>query len=155
MTMTTTLRKYLDRNGIKYNIIPHRPTSTSINTAQTAHINGKFVAKSVILEDNLGYLMAVVPASEHVAIERLNRILDRHMQLAPENELNELFSDCEPGAIPPVGSAYGLQSIIDEDLLHCSDIYFEAGNHRELIHVRGKDFNQLMEGAPHSNISMQ
>jgi len=154
MTKTTRLQKYLDRNGIKYDIIPHRPTSTSLESAQTVHINGKFVAKSVILEDHLGYLMAVVPASEHVAIERLNAILDRNMDLTPENELTELFTDCEPGAIPPIGPAYGIQSIIDEDLLHCSDIYFEAGNHRDLIHVRGKDFTQLMEGAPHSRIAM-
>jgi Ala-tRNA(Pro) deacylase len=47
-----------------------------------------------------------------------------------------------------------MQTIVDEDLLHCSDIYFEAGNHRELIHVKGKDFNQLMQGAPHSKISV-
>jgi Ala-tRNA(Pro) deacylase len=154
MTMTTTLQKFLTQNGIDFDIIPHRPTSTSINTAQTVHINGKFVAKSVILEDELGYLMAVVPASEHVMLDKLNKILDRQMELAPEAELTKVFFDCEPGAIPPIGSAYGIQSIIDEDLLHCSDIYFEAGNHRELVHVNGHDFKQLMEGAPHSKIAM-
>lgn len=154
MTMTTTLQKYLSNNSISYDLIPHRMTMTSIDSAQTVHINGKFVAKSVILEDDLGYLMAVVPASEHVQIDKLNKMLDRKMELAPESELTKVFFDCEPGAIPPVGSAYGIQSIIDEDLLHCSDIYFEAGNHRELIHIKGKDFKQLMEGAPHWKISV-
>lgn len=154
MTMTTTLQKFLSSSGIAFDIIPHRQTDTSINSAQTAHINGKFVAKPVILEDDLGYLMAVVPASERVELDKLNKILDRHMELAPEQEIVDIFFDCEPGAIPPIADAYGMQTIVDEDLLHCSDIYFEAGNHRELIHVKGKDFNQLMQGAPHSKISV-
>lgn len=154
MTMTTTVQNFLAKNGVAYDIVPHRMTSTSMNSAQSAHVSGEMVAKSVILEDELGYLMAVVPATRHVKIGKLNRILDRHMGLTTEAELKELFFDCATGAIPPIGPAYNMLSIVDEDLLHCSDIYFEAGNHEELIHIKGKDFQELMKGAPHSSISL-
>ena len=56
MTMTTTVQKYLAKNGIAYDIVPHSTTSTTLNSAQTAHVRGDMVAKSVILEDEIGYL---------------------------------------------------------------------------------------------------
>jgi len=154
MSMTTTLQKYLAENGVAYDILPHSATSSCLSAANSTHINGHMVAKPVILEDETGYLMAVIPATEHVKVSKLNRILDRDMILAREDELKDLFSDCDVGAIPPIGSAYGVQSIIDDDLLECSDIYFEAGNHRELVHIKGHDFQRLMRGAPHSKITL-
>ena len=154
MTMTTTLQNFLATNGIAYDIVPHRLTSTTLNSAQSAHVQGDMVAKSVILEDEIGYLMAVVPANKHVKIRKLNQLLDRHMGLATEDELKDLFFDCDLGAIPPIGPAYGVLSIVDDELLECKDIYFEAGNHQELIHIKGKDFKRLMKGAPHSSICL-
>ena len=154
MTMTTTVQTLLTQNGISYDVLPHRKTGTSVNSALSSHVTANMVAKSVILEDRLGYLMAVIPANKHVKIAKLNKVLDRNMMLACEDELKDLFTDCDIGAIPPFGSVYHMQSIIDEDLLHCSDIYFEAGNHEELIHVKGSDFRRLMQGAPHTSISL-
>ena len=113
MSMTTTLQKYLADNGVSYDILPHSATSSSLSAAHSTHVHGHMVAKPVILEDEAGYLMAVVPATEHVKMGKLNRILDRDMTLAREDELRELFTDCDLGAIPPMGSAYGMQSIID------------------------------------------
>jgi len=154
MSMTTTIQKYLADNGVAYDILPHSLTSSSLSAAHSTHVFGHMVAKPVILEDEAGYLMAVIPATDHVKVSKLNRILDRDMILAREDELKDLFFDCDVGAIPPMGSAYGIQSIIDDDLLECSDIYFEAGDHRELIHIKGRDFQRLMRGAPHSKISL-
>ncbi len=152
MTMTTTLQNYLTQNGIAYDLVPHNMTSTSMGSARAAHINSGMVAKPVILEDELGYLMAVVPANAQVKIGKLNQVLDRRMGLATEAELKELFTDCDIGAIPPFGQVYHMQSIVDDSLLECSDIYFEAGNHHELVHINGKAFKKLMQGAPHSRI---
>ena len=39
MTMTTTVQNFLAKNGIAYDIVPHRMTSTSMNSAQTAHVH--------------------------------------------------------------------------------------------------------------------
>lgn len=152
MTMTATVQSYLANNGIAFDVIPHRMTTTSVSTAQSAHVDARLVAKPVILEDEMGYLMAIVPANEHVRIGRLNKILNRHMGLATEQELRGLFSDCDLGAIPPLAPAYNMQFIVDDQLLRCKDIYIESGNHEELIHIKGKDFQRLMRGAPHSHL---
>ncbi len=152
--MTTTLQEYLTQNGIEFEILPQHSSSTSLASTRCTHVRGHLIAKPVIFEDKTGFLMAVVPANERVKVGKLNRMLNRDMSLAREEDLRNLFADCDSGAIPPIGSAYGIQSIIDDDLLRCSDIYFETGSHNELIHIKGRDFHKLMEGAPHSKISL-
>lgn len=152
MEMAGTLIKYLAQHGIAYDRLPHRHTDSSINSAHAAHIPDGKLAKPVILEDEAGYVMAVIPADQHIKIARLNRILNRQMGLATEEELGPLFQDCEPGAVPPLGQAYGLETIVDSNLDDCNDIYFEAGNHEELVRVKGTDFRKLMKNNMHATI---
>ena len=152
MEMAKTLEGFLDMNGVEYDMLMHHHTDSSINSAHAAHIPESQLAKPVILEDVQGYVMAVIPADSHIKIRELNRLLDRNMGLATENEIPDLFKDCEPGAIPPVGQAYGMQTIVDNNLDACSDIYFESGNHEELVHMNGAAFRQLMKNAQYASI---
>ncbi len=154
MSMTTMLQKYLLQNDITFEILPKPSNSNRLGSTRCTHVKGHLIAKPVIFEDKTGYLMAVVPADERVKVSKLNQLLNRNMSLANEDDLRNLFTDCDSGVIPPIGSAYGIQSIIDDDLLRCSDIYFDTGDHNELIHIKGRDFHRLMEGAPHSKISL-
>ena len=64
-----------------------------------------------------------------------------------------MFTDCEPGAIPSIGSAYGVNTVIDEMLGQQTDIYFEAGDHRELVHVNGVQFAAIGAHAKHGCFS--
>ncbi len=152
MAIALTLQRYLAQKGIAYDTLHHKYTSTSINTASTAHVPAEKLAKPVILEDEDGYLMAVIPATRHVKIGKINHVLDRNMGLATESELEKLFSDCDLGAIPPIGEAYGIDSIVDESLTDFPDVYFEAGDHEDLIHLKGTSFRKLMKNAQHAAI---
>jgi Ala-tRNA(Pro) deacylase len=97
--------------------------------------------------------MAVIPATHHVELGLLGRQLNRQLGLATETELSQLFRDCNVGAIPPIGQAYGVDVIMEDSLSDCADIYFEAGDHTELIHMRGTDFLKLMSAASHGHFS--
>ncbi|MBI1421934.1 MAG: hypothetical protein GC149_00625 [Gammaproteobacteria bacterium] len=152
MAISPTLQKFLNDNAIAYEVLSHSPTATSLNSAHAAHIPGNKMAKPVILEDEDGYLMAVIPANEHVKIRELNHSLKRNVGLATERELYRLFSDCVIGAIPPVGAAYGMQTVVDDSLLQCDDVYFEAGDHEELIHVKGVSFRKMMAHSQHARL---
>lgn len=153
MTMSNTLQQYLEQQGIRYELVTHRHTESSMNAAGSAHISAAKIAKPVILEDDTGYLMAVVPAHHHVKINVVNRILGRKMGLATEQELRPLFADCEEGAIPPVGQAYGMDTIVDDCLAECSDLYLEAGDHEDFIHLQAPAYRQLMAQVQHGKIS--
>jgi len=147
MAIATTLQEYLSAHDVDYDLVPHPYTVTSTETAQAAHVPGDRIAKAVVLEDDQGYLMAVIPASRHVALGKLHTALHRNLGLATEEDLKSLFRDCELGAIPPVADAYGMASVLDDSLVDQPDIYFEAGDHEELVHMSGAQFRALMKGA--------
>jgi Ala-tRNA(Pro) deacylase len=153
MAVATTLQDYLGRWGVEYEVVPHPHTGSSLETAEAAHVPGHKLAKCVVTEDYRGYLMVVVPASHEVEFSLLDDELDRHLEMATEQELADIFTDCEVGAIPPLGEAYGIDVAIDDSLAECDDVYFEAGDHADLIHLKGEDFRDLMAGAEHGRFS--
>lgn len=153
MSIAATVQDYLGREGVLYDTIAHEHTPDSTHSAQAAHIPGDRLAKGVMLEDDKGYLMAVVPATHKVDLGALHRALNRNLGLATDRELAELFRDCEAGALPPLGLAYGIDTILDESLVDSPDIYFEAGDHRALVHMRGSEFLRLMTNVPRGQIS--
>ena len=153
MGIAITLREYLDGTDFQYDVLPHIHTGSSSETAQASNISGDHIAKAVILEDESGYLMAVIPATHRVDLGVLHKKLGRRVGLATETELEDLFMDCEPGAVPPLGQAYGIDVVVDDSLKELDDVYFEGGDHYDLVHLKGDDFAFLMEDAKHGAIS--
>jgi Ala-tRNA(Pro) deacylase len=98
----------------------------------------------VVLEDEQGFLMVVLPSSRQVNMQELHRQLNRNLVLATENELGGLFADCEIGALPPIGPAYGVETVVDDAIAEQPDIFFEAGDHEQLIHVTAETFQTLL-----------
>lgn len=143
MAIAPTIENYLNNMAIPYQVLPHVRTGSSLRTATAAHVPARHIAKGVLLEDESGYLMAVVPANYHVHLGALRQQLGRQVGLATEQEVAELFKDCDRGAIPPVGEAYGIETVVDEDLMEAPEVYFEAGDHEELIRLEGDDFMRL------------
>src|SRR5260370_40407687 len=88
-----------------------------------------------------------------VGVGAVDRQLQRPLGLATDRERVDLFKDCEPGALPPVGLAYGIDTILDQSLVDTPDVYFEAGDHQALVHVTGSEFLKLMAHAPRAPIS--
>ena len=153
MAIALTLKEYLDKKGINYEIVKHPYSHSSMETASVAHIPGRKLAKSIVLEDSLGFIMAIIPTSHHLEVEQLAHQLNRQLDLATEEELSELFADCDVGAIPPIGDAYGMEVLVDDSLTSGEDVYFEAGDHTCLVHVSGRDFEQLVRNAEHGTFS--
>jgi len=153
MAIASTLKSYLDAHSVHFEMVEHAHTESAIDSAKSAHIPPHQMAKAVVLEDDDGYIVSVVPSNNRLNLGWVNEELERDLKLATEQELKSLFRDCATGAIPALSEAYGLKVIWDDQLKHASDIYIEAGDHEHLIHLRGEDFRQLMERLPHSVIS--
>ena len=153
MAIAQTLKTYLDQNSVEYDSVEHTHTESAMDSAKSAHIPPYQMAKAVVLEDEDGYVVSVLPSSNRLNLSWVCEELKRELHLASEPELGALFEDCEIGAVPALSEAYGLNLIWDDQLRHASDIYIEAGDHEHLIHLRGEDFQKLMESRPHSIIS--
>jgi Ala-tRNA(Pro) deacylase len=147
MSLSINLRYYLENQGKLYDILQHPRAVTSMRKAQAAHIAGDQVAKTLVIEDQEGYWLAVIPATHRLRFAKLREKVGHNVGLASEAEMQELFRDCEVGAIPPFGRPFGLKVLIDERLLNEEHVYCECGDHEELVHLSGDDFRDLMADA--------
>jgi Ala-tRNA(Pro) deacylase len=153
MAIARSLQAFLDNHGITYEVVQHPRSLTAMEAAAAAHVPGDRLAKSVLLEDENGYLMAVLPSTRRIDLGVLRMRLRRYLGLAVEDEVGALFYDCDRGAIPAAGTAYGVRTIIDDTLLEQPEVYFEAGDHEALVHVTNAQFNALMTGADHDRFT--
>jgi len=147
MSVAATVQSCLDQRSIPYALVPHPHTGSSMDTAAAAHVPGDRLAKAVIVTHDETQLMVVVPSDYHVHLGSLHHRLGGALGLATESELAGLFPDCEVGAIPPLGAAYGLKTLVDSRLLGEPEVYFEAGDHESLIKVSAQAFSTLMGDA--------
>ncbi|KDB07397.1 YbaK/prolyl-tRNA synthetase associated region [Burkholderia sp. lig30] len=153
MSMSTTLQDCLRQRASQYEVVRHPYSHSSMETAAAAHIPGDRLAKTVLLEDEQGYVAAVLPTTHAVRLSELWAQTGRHLTLAKEGELRELFKDCDAGALPPICMEYGMKTFLDESLAQQPDVYFEAGDHEALIHMDRDDFLALMDKAERGRFS--
>ena len=139
------LREFLDSHNIKYLVISHSLAYTAQNIAALAHVSGKKLAKTVIVKIDGVLAMAVIPASEHVDLDRLRALTGaRNVEIATEREFKDAFPDCETGAMPPFGNLYDMPVYADMSLSQFEEITFSAGTHRELVRMRWDDMVRLV-----------
>jgi Ala-tRNA(Pro) deacylase len=152
MSLAARVKWFLDVNRVEYEIVMHRYTDTSLESAEAAEIPGEKLAKAVLLEDAGGYVLPILPATSRLDLEKVCRELHRDLHIADADDAMHLFFDCDEGAIPPVGTAYGIPTIIDDRLLGLGDIYFEGGDHFDLVHMGGAEFFGLIPDGNHADM---
>jgi len=153
MAIAKRLERYLEDHGLGYERVHHARSATSLESARAAHVPAGKLAKCVLLHDDRGYLLAVLPASCHLELSEVVRQTQRRLALATEAELGRVFRDCELGAVPAAGHAYGIPTLVDESLLRMPDVYVESGDHEELLHVSGPAFRELVAASLHGRFS--
>jgi len=152
MSISHRLTDYLDGQGTEYEICEHEPSRTSAETARSAHVPPGQLAKSVLLEDDSGCMLAVVPSDKSVMLGQLSEMLGRkRLHLCDEQRIASMFDDCVPGAVPPVGMAWGVETIVDDELDASDVVYLEGGDHERLLRMSAEQFRELMSPALHGH----
>lgn len=156
MSIAHTVQMYLTQHQTPFEVVSHRHTVSSLRTATEANIRPSCLAKAVLLEDDLEhdhFIMAVVPANHRVELAEISKQAGRSMHLATEEDAAGLFADCEAGAIPPLGLAYGIETLLDDSLMAQPELYLEAGDHEHLVRVESRDLLRLLSGCAHGSLS--
>ncbi len=141
------LQEFLGRSAVEFEVLEHPATFDASHLAESIHVSGYHVAKTVLLRvDNDAYVIAVLPATHHVRLEDARAALSaRQVELANEEEIENRFLDCEVGALPPFGSCYDMETLVDKSLVGDENIIFEGNTHKEAIRMRYDDFVKLEE----------
>ena len=152
MSIAPQLRQFLDEAEAEYDIVEHRPTMSAMETAKSCDIPAEKLAKAVLLDtSDDDRLLAVIPSDRRLELNELRTELGGKPRLSNEAEVGKLFRDCELGSVPPVG--YGVTTIVDDTLEQQPDVYFEAGDHKSLVHMEGAEFSRLTQNARHGRFS--
>jgi Ala-tRNA(Pro) deacylase len=103
------------------------------------------MAKVVMVKADGKMLMLVLPASYQIDMKKLKKVLKaKKVGIAKEKQFEELFPDCEVGAMPPFGNLYNLEVWADQVLTEGASIVFQAGNHIETVRIKYSDYARLV-----------
>jgi Ala-tRNA(Pro) deacylase len=139
------LKEFLKNNNIQYKTLMHAQVFTSQETAESAHISGREFAKTVMVKIDGKMAMAVLPASYNINLKLFQDSLRANsVELAHEDEFEDLFPECETGAMPPFGNLYGMEVYVCDEIDEEGNIAFNSGSHTELIRMSYKDFQRLV-----------
>ena len=148
MGLAPTISSYLCDHQISYQVINHPPSNNALDTAHSAQIEPSLLAKAVVMERSNGELVMILACGDkHIHLRELNKRISPPLKFVSEAELSDYFQDCDTGAIPGFGDAYGISTLVDADLLKAPEVYLEAGDHRELILLSRSQFQYLMKNA--------
>ncbi|UVT17187.1 MAG: YbaK/EbsC family protein [Nitrospira sp.] len=145
MPIPYSLKTHLDREHVHYDVLPHSQTFRALAVARTLRVPEQVMAKVVIVKVKERFVTTVLPATWKVDVPCLRKMFGTHrVRLATEEEITQLFPDCEVGAMPPLGTLYGLPVYVDRSLTDDEEIVFEGGTHSEAIRMRYWDFAALV-----------
>lgn len=136
---------YLAEHRCRFETLGHPQTFSSLDTAHQAGISPAQLVKSLVLWNGEYYLMCLLPASRVLVLDWVDRETGYRHRLASEQEVQRLLQGCEPGAVPALGQAFDLPVLWDHCLADLDEVYFEAGDHRHLIHMEGAEFRALLD----------
>ena len=138
---------YLDREGVRYEVVEHRATFSAAAEARASGTEPQEAAKTLALHDRDGYRLAVIPALRRLDLHRCRELLNAtsHLRLATEAELERDFPMFEVGALPPLGPMLPVPEIIDVHLLYHERLLCAGGDHRHAIRLDPRDLLRLTE----------
>ena len=144
MAVTEQVQEFLRQSNLAYSVFPHAPAYTAQEEAAITHIPGRDWAKPVVFFADGEPIQAVVSADLIVDVEQLLVLTGAvRIRLATEEELESLYPDCEPGAMPPLGPLYNQPVFVDVALAAEPQIVFNAGTHGDAVCMRYVDYASL------------
>jgi Ala-tRNA(Pro) deacylase len=135
--------EFLTDHQVPFETIFHAPAFSAQKRAKYLHVPGKQVAKCVLLAHSSGFVLAVLPATKQIDLDKLSCELGGPVRVADNGEIAHVFRDCEWGVVPPFGSMYGLSTLLDDSLDAEAVIVFEGNLHVEAIRLRCRDYERL------------
>ncbi len=145
MPIPHSIKRHLCAQKLQYEVIGHSRTETLEQAAMASNVPTHKMARAIILEDEDGLVMVVLPVSHVLDFRALRQLLGRDgLDLANPVNFRDQFDDCEKGSYPPLGEIYGFDTVVvDKSVLMLDKVYFEPGCQSNMVRMPGDDFSQL------------
>jgi Ala-tRNA(Pro) deacylase len=138
--------KMLDTEGIDYQVDVHRAIKTPQELAAINEIAQRQVVKPVVVQADDTHIMCALPTDREVDLEALRSLLQcQELVLVAPEDVNRICEGCEPGAYPPVGRLFGLDTVMDESFRDVPYVFFGAGTCCCTIYMSTAEFERFTQ----------
>jgi Cys-tRNA(Pro)/Cys-tRNA(Cys) deacylase len=143
------VKNYLDKAGIKHEILEHKTVYTAIDAANT--LNKKFseIAKSLIVKADKDYYLILLPADYNLELEKLKKALSKGSNKEiktikiPGEKIVDKTLKIKAGALSAFGNLHKLPVIVDKKLAQINKAIFSSGSLNYSVEMAVKDFVKM------------
>ncbi|HEV7225142.1 MAG TPA: YbaK/EbsC family protein [Pirellulales bacterium] len=134
------IERLLTSRAIEHRVLRHAPVFTSAEAATVRGAELASGAKALICKADGQFVFFVLPADRKLASKAVRGSRGwKSFRFADRDEVLQL-TGLTPGAIPPFGSLFGLQTLCDARLAEQATIHFNAGDHAISISMSCADY---------------
>lgn len=138
------VQEFLKTRDVPFEVVQHQPTFRAMDLAKTFDRKATSVVKTVLLQGESKNYLAVLHADQDINLKELRVSLDEgNLRLASEADCEQIFDDCEKGAVPPFGSHYGIETVMERSLNVEEKFIFEGNDHQEAFVINFTDYANL------------
>ena len=132
-----SLMRWLESQGVDHELHEHDRSLTAVATARAEGVDPSTFDKVVwVRSAEGGDALIVLDANDHLDLSKAKDVLKSgNVKLVPEEEVTKLAPDCDPGAMPAVGSLFGLPTYADLHVCDSAEVSFNAGSHTVAVRV--------------------
>lgn len=145
MTLPSKVQKVLDDWNVDYTLAENAPLSASSPVFNMAGISEN-TAQISILEDDIGRIQVIYPASHILDLNKLASATSRQLTPLDRNKVKQIQQGLNLEAIPALPQVTGLDTYVDEALLKLTSIEMSL-NDSEQLQIPMSDFQTLVSSA--------
>lgn len=146
LNASPSLDALLRRNGVLY--VTVRPGLARSRPARDAKaIRGAQVVKTLLLADERGYALAVIPKNREIDLAALEAEFGRSFRTASPEEAQRIFPGLPLRALPPIHEGRDADIYLEQSLVQLSEVYLETPKPGRLVRLDGESFRSLFYGA--------
>lgn len=135
MALAAKLEHYLSEQGLAYQELAIEPVpnldAAVIASGRSQH---DFVQATLLLDID-GVVMAVHRFDSTLDLPAVQQLTGRRLQPLTARQTRRIFEDCEPGFVPPVGGAYRVPVLVDEDVMLGESVLISGGRSDAVIEL--------------------
>jgi HD-like signal output (HDOD) protein/prolyl-tRNA editing enzyme YbaK/EbsC (Cys-tRNA(Pro) deacylase) len=143
----TSVESLLNDQNIRYDIAVTPVGADNQPLWHDQHLRNVGAAKSVLLEDSRGRVLAVVGADTLLDLNAVNRQMERELRATGLDDVRQFCDSHSLQSVPALPKLANLPTLVDRRLLDRESLLLDSGDDEQLLHLDRKDFQQVLEDA--------
>jgi len=147
------LAKYLEKAGIKHNILEHKTVYTAYDAAVTMSKKLNEIVKSLLVVADKDYYLVLLPADHNLDFKKLARFISKaagkkiKVVKIPGEKVMEKLLKVKAGAMGSFGGLHKLPVVMEKKLANLKKAVFASGGFNHSVEMAVKDFVKLENAA--------